>query len=267
MLSVYFMGTSDAQGVPRMLCACPVCSRQHKRNIRSRPSMLVKLDDQWVLIDTSPDFRQQFLRWSIVEHPTLPESPQSIIPATVLFTHAHHDHISGLGDFADLSLWHERDASLVSPPDVIETLKSRYPYLVNRRSLRFLPKMEHNIGSWKVSFHQVNHGHNGYSYGIRFSSGQYCWAYVSDSINLTAEQQKPFENLDFLILGTSFWDEQAPMHTRSVYSTKEALLLIHQLQAKQIVFTHLSHDIDYDRYSSQLPSNCQFAYDGLRIDF
>jgi len=40
-LSIQFWGTSDAQGVPRMMCTCQVCASNEKRNVRSRPNMLV----------------------------------------------------------------------------------------------------------------------------------------------------------------------------------------------------------------------------------
>ena len=176
-LSIQFWGTSDAQGVPRMMCTCKVCASNEKRNVRTRPSMLVEYGKDQALVDLSPDFRQQFFHYA-----------NKRIPETVLFTHAHHDHIGGLGDFADLASWNQKHVTLVSPGDVIEMISTRYPYLTRRNRLHFQKSDACQIGEMIISFHRVNHGANGYSYGIRFETPKVRMAYVSDAINLTHDE-------------------------------------------------------------------------------
>lgn len=61
------------------------------KNRRTRPSVLLNDQETNLLIDISPDFRTQFLACGDIA-----------IPDTVLITHAHNDHIAGLGDYADL---------------------------------------------------------------------------------------------------------------------------------------------------------------------
>ncbi|WP_028401791.1 MBL fold metallo-hydrolase [Ectobacillus panaciterrae] len=255
MTQLQFLGTSDAKGVPRILCGCSVCQEKKAVNIRTRPSLAIRLKQETIFIDLSPDFRTQCLRFL-----------NKKIASAVLLTHAHNDHISGLGDYADLLFGQKKQGAIISPSDIIDTVQNRYPYLKNRPLLQFAGESEWEIGPYKVTFHRVNHGFNGYSYGIKFTGHDYTWAYVSDAINLSQQEIKPFIGLDLLIIGTSFWDEKAPMHTRSVYSVKEILEIDKVLQAKTIIFTHLSHDIDVEKRKKEIPAHTMFAYDGMEYN-
>ncbi|MEL3955803.1 MBL fold metallo-hydrolase [Caldifermentibacillus hisashii] len=250
-----FYGTSDAQGVPRLLCSCPVCKSEKSYNHRTRPSCEFNIDDKKFLIDISPDFKFQFHLYN-----------NSEIPSAVLITHAHNDHIAGLGDFADLCFWNNKNVQIVSPPEIIYKLKERFPYLINRRGLTFVGTTKWMNGNNKISFHKVNHGHNGYSYGILVQKDKgNRWAYLSDSFDVSEEQWLPFYNLDLLIFGTSFWKENQPASKRSVYDVSEAIGIKKKLGPKKMILTHLSHDIDINRRGKELPDDIMFAYDGLKI--
>ena len=78
-------------GVPTIGCTCAVCTSSDPHDRRSRPSIMVQWDGRTVLIDTSPDFREQAIREQIRR-----------IDA-VLYTHGHADHILGLDDVRPLS--------------------------------------------------------------------------------------------------------------------------------------------------------------------
>jgi phosphoribosyl 1,2-cyclic phosphate phosphodiesterase len=255
-MNLTFWGTSDAQGVPRMMCQCSTCTAALTMNVRKRPSLAFGHGKNKVLIDVSPDFRTQFLQYGELQP-----------PQTVLITHAHHDHIGGLGDFADLCLWNGLQAHIVSPPDVTEDLIRRYPYLERRTCLRFTAATEWEVAGWRAKFHRVNHGRNGFSYAIVFERNNQRWAYASDAFDMTEGQMSVLGNCDLLILGTSLWDEQAAERSRrSVYDVGEGLELGRKLSTKQLVFTHLSHDIDSVEKSRHLPSYAQFAHDGMKLE-
>ncbi|MCI1696817.1 MBL fold metallo-hydrolase [Aneurinibacillus aneurinilyticus] len=249
-----FLGTSDAQGVPRLLCSCRVCQSKNTLNVRKRPSVLLETKDCNVLIDISPDFRSQFI-----------EYVNNSIPDIVLITHCHHDHIGGLGDYADLCFWNNKNTKIVSPPENIDSLKQRFPYLINRRGLSFVSSFNYLVEDWKVTFHKVNHGFNGYSYGILFEKYKVKWAYLSDAFNLNEQQFEPFYNCDLLILGTSYWKEIADHSRRSVYDVQEAIKLKDNLNISRLILTHLSHDIDLSEHNKLLPHNVEFAYDGMKL--
>ena len=80
------LGTGTSAGVPMIGCDCAVCKSQDPLNHRLRSSAYISAGDLRILIDTSPDFREQALRADI-RH----------IDA-VFVTHAHVDHLFGLDD-------------------------------------------------------------------------------------------------------------------------------------------------------------------------
>jgi phosphoribosyl 1,2-cyclic phosphate phosphodiesterase len=183
----------------------------------------------------------------------------------VLISHAHSDHILGLGDVADKARWTGKITPIYAPEEVLPQVRARFPYLLQGKYAELTPfyaleQTARSFAGYQVSAHRVPHGFNGFSYGFRFDSPHSSWAYVSDSIGL--KDLEPWRKLDLLVLGTSFYHEQAPYEGRSVYDVLEAVELLQQLKPKETIFTHLSHGID-SRKSA--PEGCVYASDGMSI--
>src|SRR5262245_34342225 len=79
-------GPGTRVGEPTIGCGCDVCRSTNPRNKRTRCSAVLGLPYGNLLIDTSPDLREQLLREQIG------------IVHSVLYTHEHADHIFGLDD-------------------------------------------------------------------------------------------------------------------------------------------------------------------------
>src|SRR6058998_2790170 len=90
-LKVTILGSGTSMGVPTLGCHCRVCSSNDPRDKRLRPSLLLSRNGQNVVIDTTPDFRQQALRSGIDRLDA------------ILLTHGHADHILGFDDKPTLS--------------------------------------------------------------------------------------------------------------------------------------------------------------------
>ena len=88
------LGSGTSMGVPTIGCDCAVCRSLDPRDRRTRPSVMISYNGRHVLIDTTPDFREQALRENITQ-----------IDA-VLYTHTHADHILGMDDLRPLSFKH-----------------------------------------------------------------------------------------------------------------------------------------------------------------
>ena len=112
------LGSGTSMGVPTIGCDCPVCRSSDPRDRRTRPSVLVEYGGRAVLIDTTPDFREQAIR----------ENIRSL--DAVLYTHAHADHILGIDDLRPLSFRHKPDRlPLYARPDVVEFLRNMFRYI------------------------------------------------------------------------------------------------------------------------------------------
>ncbi|MCG0238365.1 MAG: MBL fold metallo-hydrolase [Firmicutes bacterium] len=248
-----FLGTGDAMGVPRVYCDCPVCTeaRTSGRNRRRRPSALVRDGGGCLLIDCGPDWRLQM------------ESVGLRAVDAVLVTHPHHDHIGGLPELADAVRWTGRPVPVAAAPRVLAEIQARYPWI--GQYLVFTPLIgPAEFLGFRVTAWEVNHGHNGRSYGLRLERPGFAWAYVPDSIHLSPAEREPLRGLDLLVLGTAYYREEAPVATRSLYDMVEALALLAEVRPRRAIFTHLSHGVDL-REPYPLPPEVTLAEDGMTV--
>ena len=237
-MQLIFLGTGDSQGVPRLMCSCSVCKAMCDCNVRTRSSLLIRGDDENLLIDLSPDFKYQYIKHS---H-DLESTPDVII------THAHNDHIGGIVDYSDMIYWNNQYTKIISTKDVVETLKERYPFITRRKHLQLVSTNEYNTKYWHIRLNKINHGFNGLSNGIHFSHRGFKWSYLSDSYNLSDDQISQLFNIDLLVIGAAYYKENTPMERRSLYDLHEVVKLKKFIKVNKVIVTHMSHDIDYYKY-------------------
>lgn len=257
-MRITFLGNGDSLGTPRVYCDCEVCAEARTTgvNVRLRPSVWLEEEgEDPLLIDCGPDWRKQMERLGVRQ------------VKQGLLTHAHHDHIGGLVEWADACRWLKTTADLRAPAEVIGEVEGRFPWVGSR--LRMAACDEGwSYGGWLVTTWRVNHGKNGFAYAYRFErqdgSGK-AWAYCPDSFDLSAAEKAPLRGLSLLVLGTSFYDEPYPRETRSLYDVREGLELAREVDAKAAIFTHQSHDIDLRR-DYGLPDGVRFAREGMIVE-
>ncbi len=253
MAQLRFLGTSDSQGVPRWWCRCSVCeeARHTGKNARTRPGAVIG-GAEHVLLDAPPELRLQCSR----------EVIQGFDAA--LITHAHNDHLLGLGDLADWGRWTGRDCPVYAPEEVLPQIETRFGYLLSasyqaRTPFRSLPTSS-TFSGYAVQAIRVPHGFNGFSFAFRFEREGKAWGYMPDCLNL--KELEPWRKLELLVLGSSFYHEDAPVESRSVYDVQEAAALVAELKPKETVLTHLGHGVDCRKPA---PEGLRYAFDGLVI--
>ncbi len=253
MAQLRFLGTSDSQGVPRWWCRCRVCeeARSTGKNARTRPGAVIEGEER-VLIDAPPELRLQCSR----------EGVQGFSAA--LITHAHNDHLLGLGDLADWGRWTGRNCPVYAPEEVLPQLETRFGYLKSdsyqaRTPFISLPTTR-TFSGYAVQAIRVPHGFNGFAYAFRFERKGKTWGYMPDCLDL--KELEPWRNLELLVLGSSFYRETAPIASRSVYDVGEAAALIAELSPKRTLLTHLGHGVDT---RNPAPEGLCYASDGLVV--
>jgi len=252
------LGSGTSVGVPTIGCNCAVCHSDDPRDKRLRPSVLVSFPDATrrrnILIDTTPDFRQQALA-----------SGFRVLDA-ILFTHHHADHIMGLDDIRPYNYGRPERIPLYATEHTMNSLRRVFPYAFTGESKHpgGVPRVEARllngepIDLFGMAFQPVPLWHGPMKIvGFRFGRA----AYLTDHSDIPAESLPWLEELDVLFLD-ALRREPHPMHT----SLDQALAWVERLKPGRAFFTHICHDLSHAATSKILPPNVQLAYDGLRIE-
>ena len=156
-------------GVPTIGCDCAVCHSRDPKDRRTRPSVLVEYAGRAVIIDTTPDFREQAIRENI-----------RALDA-VVYTHAHADHILGIDDLRPLSFLHRPNKlPLYARIQDADFIRSMFRYVFDAKyKFGGLPQVELKIITGPIDLFGVQfepitviHGETEI-FGFRFGSAAY----------------------------------------------------------------------------------------------
>ena len=257
-IRITVLGSGTSVGVPTIGCACAVCRSDDPRDRRLRPSILVSYmaegRERNVVVDTTPDFRQQALTAGF-----------SNLDA-ILYTHAHADHIMGLDDVRPFNYGRRERIPAYGMTDTIDVLERTFPYAFIEAETHpgGLPRVTaHRIESDSIRLHGLDftpipiwHGKTPII-GFRFGQA----AYLTDHSDIPESSLPVLEDLDVLFLD-ALRREPHPSHS----SVEQALKWVERLRPKRAFFTHICHDLSHAAVSAELPRGVQLAYDGLSIE-
>jgi phosphoribosyl 1,2-cyclic phosphate phosphodiesterase len=255
-LRLTVLGSGTSMGVPTLTCPCRVCHSEDPRDNRTRPSVLLSRDGRHVVIDTTPDFRQQALREKLLSLDA------------VVYTHCHADHILGFDDIRPFNLRQNAAMPVYASQETLVVLQRVFAY-----AFREPPP---GITIPRVELHPINGplelldtrwtpvpAEHGDMAVLGFRVGRF--AYLTDFSRLP-EQSKPLlEGLDDLVLD-ALRDIPHPMHQ----TVEQALEVVSELRPKRAWFTHIAHDLPHAETNERLArlgfSHVQLAYDGLSFE-
>jgi riboflavin kinase/FMN adenylyltransferase len=255
-LKITVLGSGTSMGVPSLGCHCRVCSSQDPHDNRLRPSLLLSRNGQNIVIDTTPDFRQQGLRAGVDRLDA------------VLLTHGHADHIMGFDDIRPYNLRQQTALPVYSNAETFEIIRRAFAYVFDGKpKLSSIPSV--TLREAKEPFELLGitftpipllHG-NMEVLGFRFGRA----AYLTDFSSLPDSSLALLSHLDELIID-ALRDIPHPMHQ----TVDQALALIKKLNPRRAWFTHIAHDLSHAETNERLRqlgySNVHLAYDGLEIE-
>lgn len=253
------LGCGSSGGVPRLGGLWGACDPENPKNRRSRCSLLVERMENGgttrVLIDTSPDMRQQLLDAEIGNLDA------------VLFTHGHADHIHGIDDLrmivfnrrSRLPVWADGPTQerlyggfayvFHQPPD------SPYPPLLDMNTIDGDVVISGAGGDITFTPFWVDHGSMD-ALGFRIGN----LAYLPDVASIPEESWRVLEGLDVWILD-ALRREPHPTHAHLARS----LEWIARTRPRKAVLTNMHIDLDYETVLNETPPHVEPAYDGMRL--
>jgi phosphoribosyl 1,2-cyclic phosphate phosphodiesterase len=261
-LTVTILGCGSSGGVPRVGSGWGACDPTNPKNRRRRCSILVERTGPGgttaVLVDTSPDLREQLLDAGVTRLDT------------VIYTHDHADHTHGIDDLRPLVIHMRKRIPVFADDATGAMLMERFGYCFRAPPgseyppILDLHRLDHREtltvhgpgGAISATPFEMAHGKNGAALGFRFGS----LAYASDVSALPPESVAQLEGLDWLLIDALRYTPH-PTH----FSVSDALQLIAQVKPGRAVLTNLHTDVDYARLAAEVPANVEPAYDGMRI--
>ena len=249
------LGCGSSMGVPRPDGFFGNCDPKNKKNYRTRCSGLIKTSDENILIDTSPDIRQQLLRHKIKKIDK------------VLYSHIHADQTHGINDLRSFYINSRKQVNVYADKITSKYLKKTFSYIFKSYSKEYpatlrlnnLPKAiltKNNHKKILIKSIIVKHGNVKSNCFIIDKK----LAYISDVSKIYEKDFKYFKNLKYLIIDC-LWYNYHPSH----FNLETSLNVIKKFKPKNAILTNLSPVLDYKILKNLLPKNVIPAHDGLTL--
>ncbi len=249
------LGCGSSMGVPRPDGYFGNCDPKNKKNYRTRCSALIKTDVENILIDTSPDLRNQMLSQKIKQIDK------------VFYSHAHADQTHGINDLRSFFIRNKNPINVFADKVTSKYLRKTFSYCFDSYSKEYPATLKLNDIDKNLSIKnkkkiilikpiKVQHGKvQSICYIINKKL-----AYISDVSKIYEKDYKYFKNLKYLIIDC-LWYRYHPSH----FNLDKSLEMIKKFHPKKAILTNLHTDIDYNEIKKKLPKNVVPAYDGLSV--
>jgi phosphoribosyl 1,2-cyclic phosphate phosphodiesterase len=249
------LGCGSSMGVPRPDGFFGNCDPKNKKNYRTRCSALIKSKKENILIDTSPDLRQQLLRHNIKKIDK------------VFYSHMHADQTHGINDLRSFFINSRKQINVFADYPTSKYLKNSFSYCFKSYSKEYPATLKLNRINDRMNIADKNK--NISIKRILVDHGKVksnCFiidkklAYISDISDISNKDFKYFKNLKYLIIDC-LWYNFHPSH----FNLEKSLFFIKKFNPSKAILTNLSPVLDYDELKKLLPKNVMPAYDGLTI--
>lgn len=249
-MKVTILGCGTSAGVPRPGLGWGACDPDNPKNRRRRVSILVEEGDTRLIVDTSPDLREQLLSADVAELDA------------VLWTHDHADHTHGIDDLRSVFYARgRRPVPAYGDARTLAVLRQRfgycfegqggYPAICEAREING----PFRVGDIDIVPFEQQHGPIT-SLGFRFGD-------IAYSTDLNALPEEAFAALE----GVRVWIVDALRYEPHPTHPHLDLTLewIARVRPERAILTHMTWDMDYDTLRRDLPEGVEPAYDGLVV--
>ena len=256
-MKVTILGCGGSSGTPAVGLGWGKCDPKNPKNSRLRSSILVENGETQILVDTSPDLRQQLLNTDVKRLDA------------VLFTHYHADHLHGVDDLRQINREMNAPIDIYADVDTLRIIDLRFGYvlepLAENAKMYYKPTLVSHelndgdvfsIGSIDIQVFVQDHGFCN-TLGFRFGP----IAYTTDVVELPDHAFDILKGVDTWVIGTLI-DHPHPTHAH----VDKALDWIERIHPRRGVLSHLGYGFDYDTLNKRLPDHVEPAFDGMILE-
>lgn len=251
------LGCGTSSGVPRIGNDWGNCDPINPRNRRTRVSLLVQSETTTILVDTSPDMREQLLAAEVI---TLD---------AVLWTHDHADHCHGIDDLRQV--YHHRafmgqhNAPIegYARAPTLKHLRQRFAYAFEGRE-GYRPIVSGHDLTDALDIGDIHVRCVDMPHGAIWSTG-FCFEHDGRTIGYATDFHEVTEAMIDLFSGVDVWIVDALREKPHPTHPHLALTLdaIAATRPKRAYLTHMDNSMDYAQLCAILPLSIRPAYDGL----
>ncbi len=253
------LGCGSSGGVPRLGGHWGDCDPTNPKNRRRRCSMLVeRLDGDEVtrvLIDTSPDMREQLLSAGVGDLDA------------VIYTHGHADHVHGIDDLRMIVFNRKEKLDIWADGPTQERLYSGFGYAFTQpEGSPYPPILDmHTImgdvtiegAGGAITFQPFKVGHGSIdALGFRIGG----LAYLPDVAEIYDDAWSALEELDIWVVDAL---RRTPHPTHA--HLERALEWIEHVAPKRAILTNMHIDLDYDTLRAETADHIEPAFDGMQL--
>ncbi len=255
-MKVTVLGCGGSGGVPLIGGDWGRCNPANPKNRRRRVSVLVEHAGHAIVLDTSPDFREQMLDAQVKKLDA------------ILYTHDHADHTQGIDDVRFMRSYNQGERiPAYGTAETLRTLTGRFPYVFTQMTdgsgHLYKPFLEartvtgpFELCGLAVTPFEQDHGFGTKSTGYRVGP----MAYSTDVVELPEAAFDILQGLDLWIVDCLRFE---PHITHANFD--KAIGWIERLKPRRAILTHLNQQTDYDAVKERCPAGVEPGYDGLSV--
>jgi len=252
-ITVQILGSGTSQGVPVISCECEVCQSLNIHDKRLRSSILISSKNTNIVVDCTPDFRQQMLTANVKQLDA------------IVFSHEHQDHIGGLDDVRAYNFTQNRAMDIWVTPQVLGRLMQMFDYAFADNKYPGVPKIESHIisnhdfviGDLSIKPIFALHGKLPVT-GFRVGN----FTYLTDVNHVPEKEMKKVMGSKVVMISAL---KKGKHHSH--FSLPEAIDFINESGAERGYLTHISHHMGlHKEVENELPQHIKMVYDGMKLE-